>query len=62
MSGRELHDARVERAWLLLLLVIALAVGLVSASHARDYDPRPDARFVSIGTALVCDRNGCTER
>ncbi len=64
MSARELADARVERALIVLLLVITLAIGAVSAWHARSFDPRPDAERVgaSIGTALVCDRNGCIER
>ena len=61
---RELADARVERALLVLLLVVTLAVGVVAAWHARTFDPRPDAERVgvSIGTALVCDRSGCSER
>lgn len=52
-------DARAERVLLLLLIVLTMAVGAAAWSHPR-VDPRPDA--TSIGTALVCDRNGCVER
>lgn len=63
MSGlSEVDDARAERVLLVLLVVIALAVGLVAAVRARSFDPRPDARMVSVGTALVCDRQGCREQ
>ncbi len=48
-----------ERAIWSVLIFGALFVGSLQAFKAATYDPRPAA--VVLGTAMVCDRNGCTE-
>jgi hypothetical protein len=52
MSRRELDDIRTERALIVLLIVVTLLVGGVSAFRARSFDPRPDAARLSV----VADR------
>lgn len=60
IEGSARRHARIERLGLWLLIVLTLAVGVTAWSHEASYSPKPDAAY--IGTAMVCDRNGCVER